>query len=325
MSDQVQRVVKILSRLSAGHVFTMQELHAYFLHETDDMKTVTKRQLERDIRAIMDAGVPIDVERANRTVTYSLKKGAGISAMTMAAASGDSFALYMLKASLPILKDSPLQEIVSELKSELDEYLPGDVDLTDTLLASIGLGHYAGTINSDILTGVVASVAQKQWIKVIYGEQSTSQLMFPYRVIPYLGRLYIAAWSDKHQNYSVYAIDKIKLMYDAPVKPPKTPVFDLDKFMSTRFGLWEDPQRECADIEIDMVTPQHADFFMSSYWHPSQKIRKRIDGTLRIEMKAGVSPELVSWILHWAPHLKVIKPQRLIDDVHSRAQQLLNL
>jgi len=40
-------------------------------------------------------------------------------------------------------------------------------------------------------------------------------------------------------------------------------------------------------------------------------------------MKAGLSPELVSWVLHWAPDLLVVRPQELRDEVRRRAELLL--
>jgi predicted DNA-binding transcriptional regulator YafY len=322
MSNQVHRVVKILSRLSAGHVLTVEDILDYLKREDSSIKPVSPRQIERDLRTIMAAGVAIDVERRDRKVYYSQRKGAGITAMSMAT-SNESFLLYMLKASLPMLRESSLQDVVDELRTELEYFAPGEVVLSDALLASISLGHYAGGVDQDILSGVIASVAQKKWIKVMYGDQTVSQLLFPFKVIPYLGRLYVAIWHNKHKNYGVYAIDKIRMLFDAPSPTPPVPQFDLEQFMSTRFGLWEDAKKESVKIEIAMTNPRLAEFFMSSYWHPTQEIRKQPDGTLLITMQAGVSPELVSWVLHWAPDLKVVSPQRLLDQVQDRAKQLL--
>ena len=95
--------------------------------------------------------------------------------------------------------------------------------------------------------------------------------------------------------------------------------------MSTRFGLWEAKERESVTIEVHMTNPILADIFMHSYWHPTQRIRKRQDGTLKITMQAGVSPELVSWVLHWAPDIKVIQPTSLREQVRERAAQLLEI
>ena len=294
----------------------------YVTTHSRDTKVVTKRQIERDIKAIIEAGMPLKVNRRDRTVYYSLPKGSGLN-VGAKVNNSQPFLLYMIKAALPMLREESLQAAVEELMEEIEQHAPGQVVLSDTMLESIGLGHYSGEIDQKNLSDVIACVAQKRWIRVIYGEQSKSQLLFPFKIIPYLGRLYLAVWHGKHDSYGVYAIDKIKFVYEAPAPLPPIPKFDLKKFMSTRFGLWEDPQRRESDIEIHMTNPKIADFFRSSYWHVSQKIITNEDGTLTIKMKAGLSPELVSWVLHWAPDLSVVRPQELRDEVRRRAGLLL--
>lgn len=322
MSHQIQRVTRILSRLSAGHRSTAEQLLEYVTMYNQEAKAVTKRQIERDIKAIIESGVPLKVERRDRTVYYSLPKGSSLNVGTKVSNS-QPFLLYMIKSALPMLREASLQEAVESLMLEIEQYAPGEVMLSDTMLESIGLGHYSGEIDHKILSDVMACIAQKKWMRVIYAEQSRSQLLFPFKIIPYLGRLYAAVWHGKHNSYGVYAIDKIKLAYEAPSPVPPIPKFDLKKFMSTRFGLWEDPERRECDIEVRMTNPKIAEFFRSSYWHISQKFITHDDGTLTIKMKAGLSPELVSWVLHWAPDLSVVRPQELRDEVRRRAQLLL--
>ncbi len=322
MSQQIHRVTRILSRLSAGNVCTAEQLWEYVTKYNQDAKIVTKRQIERDIKAIIESGVPLKVNRRDRTVYYSIPKGSVFN-VGATVNSSQPFLLYMIKAALPMLREESLQAAVEELMEEIEQHAPGQVVLSDTMLESIGLGHYSGEIDHRALSDVMNYIAQKRWIRVIYGEQSKSQLLFPFKIIPYLGRLYLAVWHGKHDSYGVYAVDKIKMVYQAPSPQPPIPKFDLKKFMSTRFGLWEDPQRRESDIEIHMTNPKIADFFRSSYWHVSQKIITNDDGTLTIKMKAGLSPELVSWVLHWAPDLLVVRPQELRDEVRRRAELLL--
>lgn len=322
MSHQVRRVTKILSRLSAGYTCTVDDLSEYLMHEDREAKPVTNRQIERDIKAIMEAGVPINSVRRDRTVFYWLAKGSSLN-VGAKVSNSQPFLLYMVKSALPMLKESPLQEAVDALMLEIEAYAPGEVVLSDTMLESIGLGHYSGEIDHKVLSDLMTCIAQKKWIKVFYGDSSKGQILFPFKVIPYLGRLYLAVWHEKHKNYGVYSVDKIKNVYGVPSPPPTKPKFDLKKFMSTRFGLWEDADRKERKIEIRMSNPKLADFFRSSFWHPSQKIESHTDGTLTIHMKAGMSLELISWVLHWAPDLQVVRPAELRDEVRQRAERLL--
>jgi predicted DNA-binding transcriptional regulator YafY len=311
----------IMSKLGAGGMFTADDF-IDLLKRDEDSVVVSRRQIERDLKAIIAAGVPITSERRDRTVYYFQIASTGISAVTSARV-GDPFILYLLKASLPLLRESSLQDMVDELRYELETVAPGDVLLPNTILASVSLGHYSGSVDQKILAELLSYVAQKRWIKVLYGDSHKTQLLFPFKVIPYLGRLYLAVWHSKHQRYGVYKVDGFRMVVEHPEPTPPIPKFDLDAFMSTRFGLWESEDRQCVTVVLRMTNPRLADFFLSSFWHPSQEFTQHSDGTLTIAMKAGVSPELVSWILHWAPDLQVVEPAHLSAEVSRRAHALL--
>jgi predicted DNA-binding transcriptional regulator YafY len=322
MSNQIRRVAKILSRLAAGGMHTADEF-IELLRRDDDTLAVSRRQIERDLKAISSAGVPILTERRDRNVYYYQARGTGIASMAGTPAS-DPFLLYMLKASLPMLRDSSLQDMVDDLRTELEMVAPGEVMLPNTILASVSLGHYSGQVDQTILADLLVCVAQQRWIKAMYGDSHKLQLLFPFKVIPYLGRLYLAVWHGKHEQYGVYKVDSFRMILEAPRPTPAIPTFDLDAFMSTRFGLWEAVDRQCVKVVLRMTNPQLSSFFLSSFWHPSQEFDKHDDGTLTITLHAGISPEMVSWVLHWAPDLQVIEPQHLRSEVVRRATELLS-
>ncbi|MBU3680143.1 MAG: WYL domain-containing protein [Candidatus Kapabacteria bacterium] len=321
MSNQVRRVAKILSKLSSGFRYTTDELLEH-MRRSDDTLVVSRRQIERDLKAISEGGVPLMTERRDRTVYYYLARGTGIATMT-GTVQNDAFLLYMLKASLPLLRDSSLQEMVDELRQEIDSVAPGDVLLPDAILASVSLGHYAGQVDQKILADILAYIAQKQWIRALYGDAGKTQLLFPFKIIPYLGRLYLAVWHGKHDRYGVYKVDAFRMVFAAPNPTPPVPKFDLEAFMSTRFGLWEAQDKQSVKVVLEVVNKGLVEFFTTSYWHPSQEFISNEEGTLQIILHAGISPELVSWVLHWAPDMRVLEPSHLKEEVLRRAKELV--
>lgn len=50
-------------------------------------------------------------------------------------------------------------------------------------------------------------------------------------------------------------------------------------------------------------------------WHPTQRIRKRRDGRVELQMRAAPTIELVRWILSWTPDVRVLAPRALQDRV----------
>ena len=57
------------------------------------------------------------------------------------------------------------------------------------------------------------------------------------------------------------------------------------------------------------------------------RITPREWGRLVVEIafKTAISPELVSWVLHWSPHLKVLKPKKLRDEVIAKLREGITL
>lgn len=46
-------------------------------------------------------------------------------------------------------------------------------------------------------------------------------------------------------------------------------------------------------------------------WHPTQRIWKRRDGSVELQMRAAPTIELVRWILSWTPDARVLAPRGL--------------
>jgi predicted DNA-binding transcriptional regulator YafY len=48
-------------------------------------------------------------------------------------------------------------------------------------------------------------------------------------------------------------------------------------------------------------------------WHRTQEIEEQRDGSVRIAFACRNIAPLVSWILEWGPHAKVIEPRELVQ------------
>ncbi len=56
-------------------------------------------------------------------------------------------------------------------------------------------------------------------------------------------------------------------------------------------------------------------------WHPSQRMRRRRDGTLELRLETGSRKELTRWILSWVPHVRVLAPRELRERVRERLRK----
>lgn len=322
-SSMIDRVVRIISHLSSGHRVTLRELKALVEEHSDNAKEVSLRQYQRDMEAIMSAGVAVVYDESDST--YRLPQGSRL-VLPAKSQQNQLLAKYFLKSALPALSGSAAIESAADLTKLLEEEAPGEVLPPPDLMESINLGHFTLPADDVILANAINVIANKQWIRMEYRGKIRKDPMFPCKLVPYNGRLYMIIWDPKYGDYAVYALDlisRITRVREQTGLPPH--VFSLKTFMDTRFGLWEAEDRTSRQIVLRIVKPDLIYLFRNKYWHPTQTFSYDADGALLITFKAGVSPELVSLVLHWAPNIDVVKPALLRQRVLDQANQLVGM
>jgi len=191
------------------------------------------------------------------------------------------------------------------------------------LIENITLGQFTGYVDPDILTSVINAIADKKWLTITYGTPKDRRVVFPARILPYAGRLYVAAWDQKKRSWYSLGVDRILSAVPTAAPPGKAPSFTQDRFMRNRFGIWTG---EGAPVEVVVhVDAELARTFKDRRWHPTQHMQFLDDGVLEIRFTTSISPELVSWVLHWSPHLKVLKPKKLRDEVIAKLREGITL
>ena len=321
ISDQVKRVMLILRWLSAGERMTTREILDRMRAEDDAFKEVSERTIQRDLQQMSEAGSPIERFNDGLQRRWRILRGAGIS---LQHSQDPRLSLYMLKAALPQFAGLEVGDELHALMAKINELTDGDVVDTE-LIQNITLGEFTGFIDPDILRQVIDAIIDRTWVTITYGLSKDQRTYFPARIIPYAGRLYLAAWSPDSKTWFSLGIDRI-LSVTAPATEtasPKPPTFSVDTFMANRFGIWTGkgaPQKIVVQVDAELART-----FKDRRWHPTQEVTVIDDGHLEITFTASITPELVSWVLHWTPHLKVLKPKKLRDEVIAKLQEGITL
>jgi len=87
-------------------------------------------------------------------------------------------------------------------------------------------------------------------------------------------------------------------------------------------NIWfSEKKKTKATLYIDS---QVADYFRQRKYLPSQKIiKENKDGSLVIETRYSNLIEVSYTIMHWVPHIKVVTPQELKQEIKSKVTQYL--
>lgn len=321
MSHHIRRTVRILSMLSSGNAFTTAEI-AERVSELEDDKVVTIRQIQRDLRTMTEAGVPLTEVRDGRSNRWCMPSGTRL-LQPLTVNSGELLSLHILKGALASFKGTRVEQDVERLTRKLEKLAPGTVFMKEDLVSEVSPGRYATAVSDAVLVDIVAAIVDPHWDRVTYRSIHASTVktfvVSFCRLINHAGRLYVAAWHPIHNRYITLAADRIDHVERASDVNDPIHAFNEKKYRSGRFGVYDG---DVTPIKL-RIDKSAAPFFTSRIWHPSQEFTPHANGNVIMTLNAPLSPELLSWIVSWADVLTIISPKKLKDACRAKVASLL--
>lgn len=149
-----------------------------------------------------------------------------------------------------------------------------------------------------------------------YRRQKKTYHLLPVAVAADHGRLYCVLWSDKHQGFANYRIDRMEfLSTDEEIHDPV--VFDKDAWMRSSFSMYPgDPVTAVITFDLSLA-PAVYDQFGSDVIITSSD-----EKTFTAAIRTAITPTLIAWLMQFIDKVKVEKPQELIDTLLSIAAGL---
>ena len=96
---------------------------------------------------------------------------------------------------------------------------------------------------------------------------------------------------------------------------------EVGKEVSSGFGTYLD-----GDVQEVVVrfSPEIRPFVERRTWHPSQKNTDLADGWLEVKFETTGLEALKYWLYRWIPHVKVVSPEALKEEMMQDLQAQLN-
>ena len=203
----------------------------------------------------------------------------------------DDLRTPIMKIADPYLKGSPSEEVLSSISVLLEAIRES---------RSVTFQYYDLTVTK-----------QKR-----YRRSSQAYHLLPCSVLSYSGRFYCVCWSDTHQSFANYRIDKMSSLASAE---PHDPVpFDAERWMETSFMMYRgDPGTvtlRCQNSMTSIVFDRFGKDVLISEIGPD---------SFTVSIRSSVSPTLVSWILMFYDRVEVLRPGELIDELRKIAETVL--
>ena len=177
------------------------------------------------------------------------------------------------------------------------------------------------TVTSDLLS----AIKEKKWVTLEY-RNAVSNGFFSYTVFPLLifihkGDSY-AYVRNRFNGLRVIALERIgriESTFDGDIPPDDT---DVIKLLDDPFGFICDMDETEVILEVDS---EQASFEKAINWPISTKLEEKEDGALLMKTRTHSYFDLKRWILERTPHIRVMSPEWMREDIKETLSAGLEL
>jgi proteasome accessory factor B len=307
---EVIRQWKILKRIEAGRYTTAQDLA--------DEHGVTERTIRRDIEALQEAGFPLYDERVDGRKIWRLVEGYK-QRLTQTFTLAELSALYFSKNLMSFLGGAPFAQDLEAAFGKIKEALPARslpyLARVQELFAARPdpWKDYSG--KQDVINALIDAVLHQRRAKIAYfsfnSRRTKSYTVDPYRLVYYHGGLYMYARAQEYgevRTFAVERVEKIEVLEETFEIPPD---FNISEHARAAFGMTGGKPEP---VEV-VFEPEAAKYVRERVWHESQELQESPGGAVTLRMSVHPGPELKAWLKGYLPHVRVVKPAALRDEI----------
>ena len=283
--------------------------------------SVTKRTIWRDLAALQEVGFPLVDEKIDRKTTWRVMK-LPLKALTDAGMSvTEVCSLYMGRELLLNLTGTPFEGGVNSLIKKVEKALaPKTREFLDALPSVVRVrpgprkkipAGYDEVVGRLIESSARRKVAELRYFSVKSNRQK-DYIVHPYSVQYADGGLYLQAYVPEYDELRWFAIERIKkcVVTDKTYTLVKS-VKESDLESSLGLGSGK-PERVVLEFSRRV-----APYVRERVWHKSQQVNDLPEGGVKLVLKVSCDWTLHGWILSWGPHVRVVSPSPLAEEILS--------
>lgn len=307
---EVIRQWKILKTIEAGRYSSAPQLAAEH--------GVTERTIRRDIEALQEAGFPLYDDREAGKKVWRLVEGHRQRA-TQSFTMSELAALYFGKNLLSFLGGAPfaqeLESAFAKIRGALPEKSIPYLARIQDLFAARPDPSKDYSKKQPVIAALIDAVLHQRRVRIDYysfhSKRTKRYLLDPYRLVYYRGGLYLYARADEYDEVRTFAVERIQRIEVLDVGFQVPADFNVSEFAKSAFGI-AGGKAERVELAFDAGL---AGYIRERVWHESQTLAEKPDGSVVLSMDVAPGFELKTWIKGCIPHVRVLKPARLREEL----------
>lgn len=293
------------------------------VREMAQMCNVTPRTIQRDLKALEDAEVPIWQDDDGEKPRYGILSGYFLPPLRLTLT--DASAMYLAARLLTRHTDENNPHVasaVSQLASILPETMGNALQLAVQQMAE----RKVDVEYRDVFEALTLGWATGRKVKIRYRsakrDDYIEHILEPYFIEPgQLGNTYVVARVDKWARVITFKLDRILYseLLEETFEIPEG--YNPSQVLANSWGIIFGSEVEEVVLSFSPNVARRVD---ETRWHPSQKIEPREDGGRIMRLYVSGTLEIEPWIKTWGASCEVLAPaslrERIMNDVRALAE-----
>lgn len=327
---QVARALRVLDKLRGYK-------HGVWVTELAADVGASERTVRRDLRELQDADIDIEIEKRANRVTAVLTEERSFSAVAIT--KRERFTLLAVRRVFDVFARTPLLEDIASVLGKLAQRMSDKerAELTAfgeqfVYMPDHGTKSHEG--KDDIINAIQSGIIQRKLVRYRYAaphrRTTRAGYLAPFRLAMYRHGLYaigakLAAVTDDVRTapLGIFAIERFTeaeymRAHEFQIPPDST----VREVLQGAFGPHLPDPNGPHDVEIEF-SAEKAHLVSSRDWHPTQRLTDLPDGRVLLAFRAPSLHPLVSWVLEWGPHARVVSPSTFVEHVVHELQAAL--
>ena len=142
----------------------------------------------------------------------------------------------------------------------------------------------------------------------------------PYAMLWNEDHYYVVGWSDKHENVSVFRVDRLYRPEILDAKAVKRPEgFNLDDYSAPIFDMFEGDDRVPVMLEVSNELAK----YIVDRFGTSLKTQLVSDDKFSVIVEVSLSPTFYGWVFQFGEKMRILSPKMAINDMSEMAEKIL--
>jgi predicted DNA-binding transcriptional regulator YafY len=298
------------------------------------------RTVRRDLAELADAGFELDLAPIEgRSAARLIERSYSSVPITRR----ERYTLLAVRSVFDVLRGTPLHDDVLSVLTKLEQRMSPEERAEHAMLGDRfayipdgGTKAYEG--KEDVIDALQTGILARKVVRYAYTDsrgRTQRSFLAPFAMLLYRHGLYAigrrlkspeqakTSFTANASSLGVFAIERfVEAEHVRGSSFVVDPEFRIADLLHGAFGIHVADPEQTRHVVIEF-TKAKAHLVAARAWHPTQQLQRLSDGRVRLGFSCAHLAPVVSWVLEWGPHARVIGPVELVEAVRTELREAL--